>query len=277
MIPKAYIARWEAQSNWLANYQVEQDLILHRIVSSIFQDEVLNEKLAFRGGTALNMLFLPKPFRYSEDCDLVQTTAEPIGKTIDRMRELIDPWLGEPTYKNKKNRFTLYYSFVSEDNNNRYKIKVEINTNEHFNVLGLIKKSFAYQNDWHTADCLVTTYKLEELIGTKLRAIYQRKKGRDFFDLGLCFEQFALNIDEIIRSFRKYIAVTGKAISRAEFEKNLYKKLTDQTFLYDIKSLLPKDAEYTEKVGLYKKLLYENIVKNLPGNPWKGDFAQCLD
>jgi hypothetical protein len=32
-------------------------------------------------------------------------------------------------------------------------------------------------------DGILSTYTLDELIGTKIRALYQRKKGRDFFDL----------------------------------------------------------------------------------------------
>lgn len=71
MIPRAYIRSWQERADWPQQYQVEQDLILHRIVSDIFQDEFLISKLAFRGGTALNLLYFTKPFRYSEDCDLV--------------------------------------------------------------------------------------------------------------------------------------------------------------------------------------------------------------
>src|SRR5690606_4022674 len=200
----AYIARWRKRSNWPEDYQVEQDLILHRIVSDIFSDEMLKSKLAFRGGTALNLLFLAKPLRYSEDCDLVQINAEPIGDTINRIRELIDPWLGEPSYSRNEGRFTLFYKFEAA-NNIKYKVKVEINTRERFTVLGLSNKELSYQNDWHSADCSVTTYELEEMLGTKLRALYQRKKGRDFFDLSVCLEQFDINVESVLKSFKKYV------------------------------------------------------------------------
>ena len=36
---------------------------------------------------------------------------------------------------------------------------------------------------WFTGAAKVLTYDLDELLGTKLRALYQRKKGRDLFDL----------------------------------------------------------------------------------------------
>ena len=47
--------------------------------------------LAFRGGTALFKLHLSPAARYSDDIDFVQVVAEPIGKTVDAMRAVLDP------------------------------------------------------------------------------------------------------------------------------------------------------------------------------------------
>lgn len=63
------------------------------------------------------------------------------------------------------------------------RLKVEINCFEHFNVLGLQEVPFRVESGWFTGEARLTTYQLEELVGTKLRALYQRKKGRDLFDL----------------------------------------------------------------------------------------------
>ena len=54
-------------SSWPDDIQVEQDLILSRILMEIFSDPFLNKELAFRGGTALHKLFFSPPARYSED------------------------------------------------------------------------------------------------------------------------------------------------------------------------------------------------------------------
>ena len=45
--------------------------------------------VAVRHGT--HKLFLHPPTRYSEDIDLVQTTAEPIGETFDALKAILDP------------------------------------------------------------------------------------------------------------------------------------------------------------------------------------------
>lgn len=63
------------------------------------------------------------------------------------------------------------------------RLKIEINCFEHFNELGLVKIPFVVENSRLTGRCGITTYQLNELLGTKLRALYQRKKGRDLFDL----------------------------------------------------------------------------------------------
>lgn len=63
------------------------------------------------------------------------------------------------------------------------RLKIEINTREHLNVLGLKDIPYRINNTWFSGQCRITGYKVEELLGTKLEALYQRKKGRDLFDL----------------------------------------------------------------------------------------------
>jgi hypothetical protein len=86
------------------------------------------------------------PARYSEDIDLVQIRAEPIGATMNALREVLDPWLGKPQWKQNEGRVTFYYRFDSEDNPPiRLRLKVETNTREHFALLGYKKIRFKYR------------------------------------------------------------------------------------------------------------------------------------
>jgi len=52
---------------WPERRQVEQDLILSRLILEIAADALLGKELAFRGGTCLHKLHLPAALRYSED------------------------------------------------------------------------------------------------------------------------------------------------------------------------------------------------------------------
>lgn len=199
MIPKANVREWRDYSPWLFDEQVEQDLILSRIIVEIFNVPELASGFAFRGGTALQKIYFDKKFRYSEDLDLVQIRAEPIGDLVNKMREKLDPWLGEPSWRQNDGRFTLYYKFLSETEPPiPMKIKIEINTREHFSVMGIVKKTLSVKNTWFSGDTQVSTYELEELLGTKLRALYQRKKGRDVLDLGACLSSYVLNTEKIL-------------------------------------------------------------------------------
>ena len=83
MIPKAQITQWRQIASWADDIQVEQDLILSRVLVEIFSDPFLHKELAFRGGTALHKLFFSPAARYSEDIDLVRTSTGAIKKIVD--------------------------------------------------------------------------------------------------------------------------------------------------------------------------------------------------
>ena len=95
MIPLAFIQAWASHAPWADLRQVEQDLIISRALCDLFMSPALKGKIAFRGGTAINKLLFKQPLRYSEDIDLVQTKAEPIGETVDAIRDALS-WLGKP-------------------------------------------------------------------------------------------------------------------------------------------------------------------------------------
>ena len=72
---------------------------------------------------------------------------------------------------------------------------------------------FEMENSWFSGKCEITTYCLNELLGTKLRALYQRKKGRDLFDLYVALSEASVNIDEILRCYRRYMSFVGQLMN----------------------------------------------------------------
>lgn len=179
MIPKAFITAWRAEAPWPADAQVEQDLVISRALVSLYTAPGLDKRLAFRGGTALYKLHLFPAARYSEDLDFVQIKPDPIGASLDMIRETLDPWLGEPRRAFKEGRVNLIYRFASEDAPPlQLRLKIEINSREHFSELGLVQVPFSVENPWFTGSAEVTSFPLVELLSTKLRALYQRKKAR---------------------------------------------------------------------------------------------------
>ena len=235
MIPRAHITAWRNLAPWPDDAHVEQDLVLSRALVEIFGRPNVAQQLAFRGGTALHKLFLDPPGRYSEDIDLVQRRAEPIGPLIGEIRTVLDPWLGKPTWKAGHGRFTLNYRFETTlPPVVRMRVKLEVNTREHFAVHGFVSRPFAVENPWFSGAAEVTTYTLSELLGTKLRALYQRKKGRDLFDLARGLEHTDVDLDRLVEAFDKYMAHGGTPTTRAQVEANMAAKMEDAAFLGDV-------------------------------------------
>jgi predicted nucleotidyltransferase component of viral defense system len=262
MIPRLHILDWKREYPWQKDAFIEQDLIVCRALCALYNDEFLAEHLACRGGTTLNKLYLHPQPRYSEDIDLVQIRPETIRETIDKIRNAL-AFLGKPVIKQKEHNNTLIFRFESEiPPVIPLRLKVEINTREHFNVLGLIKRDFSVENQWFSGNCKVTTYQLEELLGTKLRAMYQRRKGRDLFDLYRALSAYNLDIDKIIRCYREYIGfVVDNPPTQKEYLLNMEQKIEDEEFLDDISMLLRPNENYNPqsawefiKVKLIEKL-----------------------
>lgn len=264
MIPRDYITEWRTQAPWVQDIQVEQDLIISRALVEMFSNPLLAEALAFRGGTALYKLYLKPASRYSEDIDLVQMRAERAGQIMDALRTVLDPWLGVPRWKQTENSVTFVYRFPSEDSPPiQMKLKVEINSREHFAVHGFARAPYSVSSRWFEGSCSIQTYALDELLGTKLRALYQRKKGRDLFDLALALKHDGVDPARIVSVFQAYMMYNGHQVTRALFEQNLYEKLTDPQFTADISPLLAAGVSWDMEKAT--EIVRRRLVGLLPG------------
>lgn len=243
MIPESFIENWRSNAQWQTLDMVEQDLVISRALICLYSDDRIKNSLVFRGGTALNKLFIKPPARYSEDIDFVQRRPESIGPIIDSVRELLEPWLGEPKCKITERGAKVIYRYQAVGSMPA-KLKIEINTTEHFQVLPLRFEPFSIKSEWFQGSCEIAVYELEELIATKLHALYQRRKGRDLFDLWHVFKQEMVDISKVIDIFQEYCANDGIAISKELFQKNMEMKRLNIDFQVDINILLPHQTNW---------------------------------
>ena len=261
MIPRRYIEEWKEFAPWPENSQVEQDLVIERALIEIFSDPFLNENLAFRGGTALHKLFLKPQARYSEDIDLVQIKTGPIKPILVKLRECL-AFLGtKRNITTSIHNNTIEYRFETEIQPIiRMRLKIEINCREHFTVLGLQQVPFKIQNGWFNGECMINTYYIEELLGTKLRALYQRRKGRDLFDLDLALSKLDIDISKLIQCYKEYINFShGASPTSKMFVINMEEKMKDNEFRNDIFTILRPGIEYDNDLA-YKQI-NERIIK----------------
>lgn len=262
MINRSAIMQWNNQVPWTDYAQVEQDLIIARALVAIFSDEFLASQLAFRGGTALHKLYLfPQP-RYSEDIDLVQISSGPIKPIMYRLGEVLD-FLPDRVTKQKRYNNTMLFRMESElPPTIPIRLKVEINCFEHFNELGLVKMPFSVDNSWFSGECEITTYQLNELLGTKLRALYQRKKGRDLFDLYQALTHAEVDCEKIMRCYNKYMNfVVQQPPTYKQFVNNMEDKMADPDFLGDTQNLIRPEISFNPQEGY--KLIKEKLINRL--------------
>ena len=269
MIPKAYIQAWSAKAPWPDVRQVEQDLIICRALCDMFNAPALKGKIAFRGGTAINKLLFKEPLRYSEDIDLVQTQAEPIGTTVDSIRDALS-WLGKCNREQAGHSMHLVFKFAPEaDSQATLKLKVEINTREHEPLFCIRSYPFAVASDWYQGKTEIASFEPEEIFGTKLRALLQRRKNRDLFDLQHGLDQLAMDPDKLIACFNHYLALEGNPITRAVAEQRMLEKLT-RSLIEDIAPLLPAGVRFNDDDArqAFERVWRELIVR-IKGDAWK--------
>lgn len=259
MIPLRYITAWRKQAPWKEDWHVEQDLVIERALVEIFSDDFLKGKLVFRGGTALHKIYLQPQTRYSEDIDLVQTNAEPIRQTLHGLRERLS-FLGTPVVKQKRNNNTMVFRFQAEGSV-PMKLKVEINCREHFSVFGYKKVPLKVNSEWYSGKADIITFSIEELLGTKLRALYQRKKGRDLFDMWYALTQTNADPSKIIDVFKAYLKKEENRITKKQFLRNMDLKMKEKEFLDDVEGLLRPGMEFKHEDAY--ELVKERIIENL--------------
>ena len=143
----------------------------------------------------------------------------------------------------------LIYRFESENPPVvRLRLKIETNTREHLAVRGTTKRPFAVESRWWRGRADITTYEIEELLATKLRALFQRRKGRDLFDLWTALEE-GIDPSTVVDIFVVYVKQGGHQITRALFEENLADKIHVPAFTDDIPPLLPPGVIFDDRQG----------------------------
>ena len=272
MIPMMNIIAWSRVAPWVEQRQVEQDLIISRALVEIFRDDFLAAELRFRGGTALNKLHFPVPLRYSEDIDLVRTSHGPIKPLLDRLRDVLSPWLGDAAFEQSPVAPKLVFRAPAEDGMAVLRLKVDINTRETEAFDPPQAVDFAVENPWFTGRARVMTFSAEEMLATKLRALLQRNQGRDLFDLAHGQNVLAgLDAQRVVDHLQRYLQQTEQRVSRAQAEERMFAKLRTARLLRDMRPLLPAgealaltDAAVTEAFTR----VFTAFVQRLPGEQW---------
>jgi len=163
--------------------------------------------LVFKGGTALAKVYFPETWRLSEDLDFV--VAVPDWEALgDRMRQALE-LTGEHSglalrvrsQHSNPNYLQLKVQYSGPLGKNWLKVDV---TSEH--AIDQVEQRPLVQSYSDYPDFTVRVESLEEILAQKLRALVERKKVRDYYDVWK-LTQMEIDRDKVLHLFRHKLRV----------------------------------------------------------------------
>ncbi len=262
---------------WPELYQVEQDLLLCMAMVKIFNHPQLRTQVAMRGGTVLHKIHLAPASRYSEDIDLVVVDEDVSEEAVKaNIQAALSDLFGEP--KNSvfeslrlaarnlirpSKIWRCIYEVPSVANEGQtLKIEVEVNLTERVHYMPTVKLAFTFPFRKEEMTAEVVSFDINEMLGTKMRALFQRSKGRDLFDLYWALNHSKIqDVDaaEVVRCFRHYM--DKEDISHADFLQHLDENMSKKGFRSDMDPLLLSGLTYDiSKADVYVR---NELLSNL--------------
>lgn len=261
------IIAWRVFAPWSNDLMVEQDYLLCKAVALLFTDPKLSKQLAMRGGTVLHKGHLAPASRYSEDIDLVLISDRSHKGIRQDIAAALFPLLGKPTEsimttvtlavrnlasKSKIARIIYIYG-PTDPAAAQAQLKIEVNLNEKERIYPLSDVTIDVPSPAGAIKLPVVSYDLNEMMGTKLRALVQRDHGRDLYDAWHAWfaTQGAGQLDpaKVGAAFRFYMEQEGSDFGRADFADELARRMKSSKFLSDMNNYLPVGQTYDPQIA----------------------------
>jgi hypothetical protein len=184
---------------------------------------------------------------------LIRVLEPTFGRPIGRILTKIQLAVRNPAQPSTIDRLIYEYvpTFRPPDT---MKIKVEVNFNERRPCYAIVDLAYSPPLDGLNGSLVLKSYDLDEMLGTKMRALLQRTQGRDLFDLDrACLrhdEAVAVGIgplvvpQRVVGAFATYMEREGVRIKRAEYEAALRAKCRNRAFRNDMTKVLPPGVDY---------------------------------
>jgi predicted nucleotidyltransferase component of viral defense system len=176
---------WADEQNLPDPLFAELDYRLVKTLEAIYNDPYLSKRLCMKGGTAINKLYLLETSRLSVDLDfnhigpkeeVLKERPEIRLKLTELLTKLDSSYEIHSEHRYELTRIKTRYKTVNGTTAN---FKIEISHVERFPIISPVEKPIQTP----TGAANILTYTLEELTATKIRALLERSKGRDIYDL----------------------------------------------------------------------------------------------
>lgn len=158
--------------------------VLYGIYTTAYGDDLL-----FKGGTALSKLYFPETLRFSEDLDF--TVDGTFTGTESELRDALETasrrsgieFSIDEFYEGSEDGYPTYYIEASI----QYRAMFDHKNTTELNIMGdevVAASPVEHTHDYQDVNPFsLQAYSLAEIFAEKLRTIYQRSRGRDYYDL----------------------------------------------------------------------------------------------
>lgn len=212
----------------------------------------LRTRLLFKGGTALNKLYFGDAARLSVDLDFnavgqeraVHASARELREAVTAV--LVGGGLAGHGFTAGKGGDHIRFRYRSVAAGTDQPLKVEVSLGERFPVIGAVDRAMlapSADGGDRVTEVALQTAELVELTATKIRALHQRRKGRDIYDLHQAIGR--VSDPGVLRKLvLYYFACRGVPFQRSVFLATLDTKIDDPRFRDDLTPFLKRGVAF---------------------------------
>ena len=191
---------------------IEKDYVLGWMLAGIFAHPVLGPAWVFKGGTCLKKCFV-ETYRLSEDLDFTVEDASLLdGRILADVFQGIADWMYDHSgidistqsprfreYRNPRGNLQIegrvYYRGPMQPRGSLPRVKLDLTADERI-VHRPVERAVAHlYSDCPETGMFARTYPLAELVGEKIRALGERARPRDLYDVISLFQRENLRPD----------------------------------------------------------------------------------
>ena len=260
---RQYLTRLAQESNFIKD-TLEKVLRLSEILKFINSDVVFKDKLALKGGTAINLTAVELP-RLSVDIDLdftVNVSKDELPEIKEKFKKRLTDYMWQEGYSlaDSRDHFALTSFLFNYINNagNRDNIKVEINFLDRGHVLPLEKKKILTKGIVEEFEVL--TLNTIELYASKINALLSRATPRDLYDVNAMIENNVITDTELLRKCLVFYNAIGGDYDIQELDYKNVERLDYRKYKTQLKPVISKDDKFDIEKAKERVIVY---VKNL--------------
>lgn len=264
---KEDLSKLAVETNFIRD-NLEKVVRLIDILDFINQNPFLSERLALKGGTAINLIVFDMPrlsvdidfdYRQNSERDVMLNDKTEIHRIIEGFM-LSNKYFVSPQSKNPHTLDSMVFQYTNSVGN-LDNIKIEINYGMRCHVLPIVASEIRIP---FLKPISIQTLSPIELFAGKIKALIERCACRDLYDVNNLLKYNKLsetNKDLLRKIVIFYLAVGGNSLPQTSFDFSSIDSLTYRDIRASLIPVLRKDEKFTyEDVKQQVKTFLQNLM-----------------